>query len=230
MLSGAVASSLAVAAVGGVLSVDRTAAFQTMVSRPLVAAPVIGYLLGNVDAALMVGVVLELLLIGDLPVGRYIPVHETGVAVLVTAATVTALPGSSDASRILPVALLCVMPVSLFYHKADTLVRRVNARFFDNAVACLENGAEISLVLENLKGSAVFFAAGFVTLFVTALPVIELAGFFGHAALNLNLYPAFAGCLILGVAAGLNAVYTDRTLLIFSAAAVAAAAAFMVGL
>ncbi|HXI10987.1 MAG TPA: PTS sugar transporter subunit IIC, partial [Thermodesulfobacteriota bacterium] len=73
MLSGILTSSIIVAAVGGVVSIDRTAAFQTMVSRPLVAAPVVGYFLGNLEAALVIGAVLELLLIGDLPVGRYIP-------------------------------------------------------------------------------------------------------------------------------------------------------------
>ncbi|MBI5810756.1 MAG: hypothetical protein HZB21_06180, partial [Deltaproteobacteria bacterium] len=43
IISGAAAASLA----GAVLSLDRTAAFQLMVSRPIVAAPVIGYLLGG---------------------------------------------------------------------------------------------------------------------------------------------------------------------------------------
>lgn len=201
-----------------------------MVSRPIVASPVIGYLLGNVEAALVVGAVLELLFIGDLPVGGYIPVHETGVAVLVTAATVNAIPVSFPAEGVLPVVLLFAIPVSAFYQKADTIVRRVNARFFDNAMTSLEHGEEAGLVMENLKGAALFFLTGFVSIFVTTLPVIALARLAGPLVLPSAVYPAFAGCLILGIAAGLNAVYTDRSLLIFSVAGLAAAAAVMVRL
>lgn len=212
------------AAVGGALSLDRTAAFQTMVSRPLVAAPVTGYFLGNVEAALVIGAVIELLLIGDLPVGRYIPLHETGLSVLVTAAALNAAPASFRVEGVLPVVLLVLIPVSFFYQKADTMVRRVNSRFYDNARTLLDNGEEACLVAENLKGAALFFLAGFVTIFVTALPVIVLARFFSPLAESGVMYPAFAGCLVLGVAAGVNAVYTERTLLIFAAAGIAATA------
>lgn len=227
MLSGIVASSLIVAAVGGAISLDRTAAFQTMVSRPLVTAPVIGYFLGNVEAALIVGAVLELLLIGDLPVGRYIPVHETGLSVLVTAAALNATPASFPVEGVLPMVLLVTIPVSAFYQKADTIVRRINIRFFDNARTLLDNGEEACLMGENLKGAALFCLTGFVTIFVTALPVMALARYLRPMVEQSAVYPAFAACLVLGVAAGVNAVYAERTLLIFTAAGIGAAAVWM---
>jgi len=195
-----------------------------MVSRPLVAAPVTGYFLGNIEAALVIGAVLELLLIGDLPVGRYIPLHETGLSVLVTAAALNATPASYPVEGVLPVVLVLLIPVSFFYQKADTMVRRINSRFYDNARTLLDNGEEACLVVENLKGAALFFLAGFVTIFVTAIPVIALSRVFRPMAERGALYPAFAGCLVLGVAAGVNAVYTERTLLIFTVAGIAATA------
>jgi mannose/fructose/N-acetylgalactosamine-specific phosphotransferase system component IIC len=62
-----------------------------MVSRPIVTAPLIGWIMGNAGAGLVIGVVLELLFIGDLPVGKYVPVHETGLSILSTAMALTAL-------------------------------------------------------------------------------------------------------------------------------------------
>ncbi len=224
MLSGILTSSIIVAAVGGVASIDRTAAFQTMVSRPLVAAPVVGYFLGNLEAALVIGAVLELLLIGDLPVGRYIPVHETGITVLVTAAAINAAPASFTVKGVLPVAIVAAFPVSVFYQKADAMVRRVNKRFFDNAMTLLDNGEEPCLTGENLKGAALFGATGFATVFVTALPVIAVARWLRPYAGQAAAYPAFAGCLVLGVASGVYAVHTERTLLVFTAAGALAAA------
>jgi len=61
--------SFTAAVLGAVLSIDRTAAIQAMVSRPIVTAPVVGWALGNTGAGLVAGAVIELLLIGDLPWG-----------------------------------------------------------------------------------------------------------------------------------------------------------------
>ncbi len=227
--------------VGGVLSLDRIAAFQTMVSRPIVAGPLIGYLLGNAGAGLMVGVTLELLLIGDLPVGTYVPVHETGLAVLVTAITVTALgPGAgpspgegyaSDAMQLIPAVLLVTIPVSKIYQKADTFTRSINRRFFNSACSSLASGGPGKVVRENMKGLVPVFLTNVITLFVTVTPLMVAASFmpgFLPGTLPGFLYPALAGCIVLGIAAAFNAVYTAKGIYIFSASGIAAAAILMV--
>ena len=84
-------SSVIAGLAGGVLSLDRTAAFQSMVSRPLVTGPVMGLFLGDVGVGLSVGVLLELIYMADRPVGSYVPVHETGLTVVVTAVSVALL-------------------------------------------------------------------------------------------------------------------------------------------
>jgi PTS system mannose-specific IIC component len=61
--------------------IDRTAAMQFMVSRPIVAAPVTGLVLGEPLVGLQVGVLIELLWLGRLPVGAAIPPDDTQIAV-----------------------------------------------------------------------------------------------------------------------------------------------------
>ena len=60
---------------------DRVALVQVMISRPLVAAPLTGLVLGNPLLGLEVGMLLELLWLGRLPVGAAIPPDDTQVAV-----------------------------------------------------------------------------------------------------------------------------------------------------
>jgi mannose/fructose/N-acetylgalactosamine-specific phosphotransferase system component IIC len=59
--------------VGGVATLDATPVAQTLLSQPLVTATVLGALWGQWDLALQVGIVLQILAAGTLPVGARTP-------------------------------------------------------------------------------------------------------------------------------------------------------------
>lgn len=61
------------------LELDTRHAAHLMVSRPLVVAPVLGWLLGDAWTGLRIGLALELLVMDELPVGGAIPING-GVA------------------------------------------------------------------------------------------------------------------------------------------------------
>lgn len=63
------ATLLALAAAAGVAGLDQSSFPQAMVSRPLVAATVGGWLLGDAGAGFLAGAVLELLTLRELPLG-----------------------------------------------------------------------------------------------------------------------------------------------------------------
>ena len=230
MLESVLAKAVMLSLVGGVLSLDKTAAFQIMVSRPIVVAPLTGYLLGAAEAGLMVGVIIELLMVGNLPVGKYVPVHETGLALLVTAVTITAFGagagsgGFLGAAQLIPAALLVSIPVSKIYQRVDAFTRGFNRRFFDSAVLTLESGSPVHPVRENMKGLIPFFLTNVVALFITITPLMAAASFvpaYAPEAVPGYLYPALAGCAVLGIAAAFNAIYTSKSIYVFSASAVA---------
>lgn len=233
MQSSLLAGSAAVSVAGALLSLDRTAAFQSMVSRPIVAAPVIGYMLGAPQAALVIGIVLELLFIGDLPVGRYIPVHETGLAVLATALSVAALkasgagPTALNVIPVLPLAIMAAIPVSKLYHRADKLTRELNYKIFVSAARRLENGGEVNLVKENFKGIALFFLTGLAALFATIAPLMYLTdAVFPKIAVPWVLNAGslgFLGLFLLGIASALSAVFSARSVIIYSASGIVTA-------
>lgn len=224
---------LAVSIIGALIAIDRTAAFQVMISRPIVAAPVIGVLLGNPAAGLLTGVALELLFIGELPVGRYVPVNDTLLSITATAAACYMLGQEGKtvhaAMKAVPICIIAVLPLSFLYHRADTLVRKWNERFYDRALARIESGAEIALFRENIKGAGLFFVSNAAAIFVTAWPLMYMAGYAGGILNSVwALYASYAAAAVLGIASALNAVYTERSLYVYAASFVSMAALWFV--
>ncbi len=89
----------------------------------------------------------------------------------------------------------------------------------------------MNIVRENMKGLVPFFLTNVIALFVTLTPQMAAASFiprFAPEALPGFLYPALAGCIVLGISAAFNAVYTARGIYIFSASGIAVAAILVV--
>ena len=66
------------------LSLDVSAVGQFMISRPIVVGPLVGWIAGRPDIGLEMGALIELIWIGDLPVGAHLPMDLmmlTGVSV-----------------------------------------------------------------------------------------------------------------------------------------------------
>lgn len=100
-----------VAITGAVVGLDRLC-FQTMISRPIVAAPVLAFLLGQGPVGLIVGSWLELLWIDRLPVGNYVPPDASYLAVIVTGAVILAGPLFLDRRVLIPAALGLLLPLA----------------------------------------------------------------------------------------------------------------------
>lgn len=222
MTGGVLAGALWASLLGGLLCVDRTAAFQSMVSRPIVAGPLTGLLLGAPEAGLVAGGLIELLFIGDLPVGRYVPVNDTALTVGATAVASHTLaaagtsPGLAGSFAIVPVALLALLPLARLYDMAEGLVRRRNRLRYDRAVERVASGDFSAPIRENLKGMAFFFLANAIAIFITILPFMlaaPYAAFLVHA--GWAAYLSFAVCAAIGAASALNALRTRRSVSVF---------------
>jgi len=80
---------------GGLLGLDGTSVGQFMVSRPLVAGALVGWVLGEPGLGLMVGAILELYLLVSFPTGgSRFPEGATATAVAVATAAGSVAPGA----------------------------------------------------------------------------------------------------------------------------------------
>lgn len=112
-----------VSLLGGLLALDATSVGQFMVSRPLVAGALVGWVLGDLALGFTVGAVLELYLLVSFPTGgsRF---PEGATATVVAAASAA---GASE-SGALPLALAVGLVWGQLGGASITLLRHVNSK------------------------------------------------------------------------------------------------------
>lgn len=145
---------------GGVIGLDRTALGQLMVSQPIVAGPLVGWILGDLTAGLVIGGVLELIWVLDLPIGTFVPADSTVAAVSATAIAAIGGAGGSDLAVIGFSLLLTVLmvPVTMF---ADHLMRQRNRQIPDLATGRDGRPTEVRVTTWHLAGLIAFFLKSF---------------------------------------------------------------------
>ena len=74
-----------VALIGGLLGLDRRAAFQLMVSQPLVAVTILGAYFGDIPTGATIGAILQLLWMSCVTFGANVPENDTVGAVTIGA-------------------------------------------------------------------------------------------------------------------------------------------------
>src|SRR6202171_3201806 len=78
------------ALIGGLSAIERKGAFQLMLSRPIVLAPILGWGMGDAQGGLLLGIPLELLFLGGVNLGGSLPDNESLLAAAMTAAVIPA--------------------------------------------------------------------------------------------------------------------------------------------
>lgn len=143
---------------------DRTALFQWMVSRPIVAAPLTGWLLGDVVTGLQIGALLELLWLGRIPVGASIPPDDTQVAVGGVCLALTQPSGAGMSTAAFAVlCLLVALPFGRLGVFFDRVARRFNDRLWERADEALTTGAYGRVLRLHLRGALHFAGASLLT-------------------------------------------------------------------
>jgi PTS system mannose-specific IIC component len=172
-----IAMVLVTSVIGGLLHLDRTAAFQFLVSRPLVSSALTGLVLGDIKTGLLIGIVLELLWLDTQPLGTALPPDDTIVAVVVPASVIITerLTGSSDIA-LLGLAAIVSLPLSEVGKLLDSGVRRLNGRFLARARRAAKDGDVRGVGRQNIAGLASFFVCFTVFSAVATVSVLGVTG------------------------------------------------------
>ncbi len=171
---------VALSFLGGALSVDATAAFQVMLSQPLVAGSIAGAVVGDALLGLVVGSTLQLIWIGVLPVGAA-PFPDGAVAGSVGVGVGAILAGSGVAEGlVVAAATIAGLTAGVVGQRVTSHVRRLNVRYSTIAESRAEHG--------DARGVRAAVALGLATRFVTAS---LLAATFLTASLLLRFLGSF---------------------------------------
>jgi mannose/fructose/N-acetylgalactosamine-specific phosphotransferase system component IIC len=146
---------------GGLCYLDRTAACQLMLHRPLVVSTIMGGIFGNFLAGAQVGAVLELIYLVHLPVGASLPPDDTGAAVFAGSAAAAIASGSVvDSGNFTALILLSVLFAELG-KLPDRMIRKVNGRIARITRESVDRGDLKAVEHGLLAGLTLFAATGF---------------------------------------------------------------------
>src|SRR5712671_3222726 len=113
------------AVIGGLAAVERKGAFQLMLSRPIVLAPLLGWALGDPRGGLVLGVPLELIFLGGVNLGGSLPENETLLAAALTSAVVPAgiAAGTGVDAPLAAFGLALLYPLAVAGRRLDRAAR-----------------------------------------------------------------------------------------------------------
>jgi mannose/fructose/N-acetylgalactosamine-specific phosphotransferase system component IIC len=148
-MTGALAKIILTALVAGILSVDRNAFGQFQLSRPMVSALIMGTVLGCPVEGAIVGLIYELLFLGSLPVGSFIPYHPLFPS-LVSVLLIGMYEGPRPPIELIGLAVLFGMPTTFLDRAVNIQWRRSNERAFHRAMVYLRLGRTDLLQLQHV--------------------------------------------------------------------------------
>lgn len=158
---------LLVSIFGGLVALDTTAILQIMISRPIVACTIVGLILGNVQLGLTIGILLELIYVGELPIGA--AKFAEGNVGSTAAAAIAMLTISQIPDRKI-IAIGFVLIVTFIISMAGGLLvivmRKLNSKIYDSLI----NKEKITfkdVSSAHLYGIASAFFLGFLCVFVS---------------------------------------------------------------
>jgi len=119
---------------GGLLCLDRIF-IQAMISRPIIIAPIIGFILNNPYAGLIIGAMIEMFWIDRIPIGIYIPPNDSLVAVLATSVAILAGQKLGSVSpELIAFSILLFIPFGILAKQIDIMIIKSNDILSDQAL------------------------------------------------------------------------------------------------
>ncbi|OGL43217.1 MAG: hypothetical protein A2W05_09630 [Candidatus Schekmanbacteria bacterium RBG_16_38_10] len=208
--------------IGSLIGLDRTAIFQTMISQPIVTAPVIGFLFGNYTIGIAIGIALQLIWLFSLQIGAAIVFNSTLASVIVTSSTIEILNAINGQNKIFPAIaafsfLLC-LPFLFIEQKMDMMIRKVNVIWAKRAEELINEGKFSAIGFTNLSGSLFFFLKNLFFLLISTSVITGVIAF-SYPALpegfinGLNLF--FILMPLLGVAIVLERILIKKNYIYF---------------
>lgn len=215
---------LMIAFVGGILCLDRTAV-QLLISRPIVAAPILGAILGDPVTGLIIGSFLELLWINRVSVGGYVPPDDTLASVVITGVTILVSGRLGFVSaELISLSFIIFLPVALLGQRAQSLIIRSNDRLAELAEQAAEKADIRMLELLHLRGLAKAFLVPAFLIMILTVSGVEIL----HAAYRSLPSWSYDGLRLsyyllplIGVAAGLSMIKLKRAVPVFAASSLA---------
>jgi N-acetylgalactosamine PTS system EIIC component len=111
------------------VGIDVRTVGGTMISRPIVVAPLMGILLGDLKTGLQIAVFIELVWVGILPVGAYLPIEVLPVTVISTYLSVDLVAQHNIGAGVIMFCVMVAVPFGFVCRWLEGHIRSMNVIF-----------------------------------------------------------------------------------------------------
>jgi mannose/fructose/N-acetylgalactosamine-specific phosphotransferase system component IIC len=126
---------LAISLWGGLVALDTTAALQILISHPLVSCSIVGLILGNFSLGFIIGIVLELVWLNEIPVGAA-PFAEGNIGATVAASVaIMTVEQTTRSSAVLFLSLMIGVLISVIGGRLVIFIRSVNSNLYHQLIS-----------------------------------------------------------------------------------------------
>ncbi|UCB52477.1 MAG: PTS sugar transporter subunit IIC [Candidatus Zixiibacteriota bacterium] len=170
---------------GGLAALDKTEAFQSMFSQPLVVGPIVGLLLNDLPGGIFVGILFQLVYLWVMPIGAA-TFPDPAVGAVVGSAGYCMVRGAFPDCPGLVLLLVLVFAVPFSWFAGWTLIkqRQLNSKLLTKADLYAEGGRVEGfgrLLLLGLSGSFLrgflVTASGILAILVLLAPLVKTLSF-----------------------------------------------------
>ncbi|HAV42911.1 TPA: hypothetical protein DCX15_02705 [bacterium] len=166
--------------IGGLFSLDERAVAQTMISRPIVVSPLIGFILGLVSGnpaagladGLFIGVILELIWIKVIPIGAHVPPN---VCLSSTLGVGLSQMIQGERITVLMISLILAVLSGLVLREIEIKNRELNDLLANRILRSVEEGRLTQVGMLNLLSIGITLLTGVLILMVGLYVGVNLA-------------------------------------------------------
>ncbi len=213
-----IAQYLMASLLGGLICLDRIIV-QSMIARPVIAAPLMGFFLGDPYTGLLIGAFVELFWLDRLPIGTHIPPNDSLTAILVTASSIfSARMIGHHLQEIAAFSILLYLPCGYAGQQLEVFYMRLNDRLARSALRCADQTDVNGVAARHLLSPVLYFLlnVSFILLFLlpgTAITAYLFPRFSPPVLKALNLLFFFFP--LLGIAVALNTIHLKKMIPVF---------------
>ncbi len=149
-------------AIISILSLDITIAFQMLISSPIFACPIIGWILGDVRTGFEVGFLFQLIWLGRIPAGAYI-VPEGNIASMISTALILLHKEIGFPNTILTLVFIEAIIISLIGAKLTLIYRKLNGKILNLTERLVRRIHFKFLLILEVSSMFIFFLMVFIT-------------------------------------------------------------------
>jgi PTS system mannose-specific IIC component len=197
--------------VGSLIVLDTTVAFQFLISQPLIACTLLGWLLGDAYLGMQIGIFLQLLWLSNMPVGATIVPEGNFAAIVITALVIKYSQLNTNFYTVLVIAISFGVLISYLGGQLVKINRKANTYLLKKVITDLKKGNMHSISYINILSLILHYLGMFLAILV-ALSI----GDFIYSGIDFipvewNIYFRRTSFVILGIGAGLIIpVFSDR--------------------